>query len=88
METGQGINSTVNEDKDPEVMLRWSDDSGKNWSNERTRKLGKIGETWRQVRFNGLGTERKKGRIFEMSITAAVPRQFNRAFGDVIQVKP
>jgi hypothetical protein len=61
-ETGVGLNS--GQGSDPQVMLTYSDDGGRNWSNEMWRSMGAIGEyttrpTWgplgdfvqRQLRF-------------------------------------
>ena len=66
MQTGIG----VPEGAEPQVVLRWSDDDGKTWSNERILPVGALGETAALVKFNRLGTTRRfKGsdRIFELS---------------------
>jgi hypothetical protein len=58
---------------DPQVMLRWSDDGGHNWSNEHWRPLGKIGEYWHRVIWRRLGiTEQLRDRVYEVSCTDAV----------------
>lgn len=60
----------------PQVMLRWSDDGGHNWGNERKQAFGKTGETGLRVMFRRLGsTKRGKGldRIFELSGDDPIP---------------
>lgn len=58
----------------PQVVLRWSDDGGHNWSDEYFASAGKEGQTAQRVKFNRLGaTKRNAGldRIFELSSTDA-----------------
>ena len=63
--TGQGTN--------PQVMLRWSDDGGQNWSNEHWRSMGAIGATGTRVIWRRLGsTERLRDRVYEVSGTDPV----------------
>lgn len=68
METGMQVGVT-----NPQIMLRWSDDGGHNWSGEILQQIaGNIGETARRVKFNRLGSTKKNGgldRIFELSST-------------------
>jgi hypothetical protein len=68
METGAQVPDGTN----PQLMLRYSDDGGHHWSNERFGSAGKTGETALRVKFNRLGsTKRNSGldRIFELSST-------------------
>jgi len=65
VESGAGL--TVGQGSDPQVMLQYSDDSGKTWSNEKWRTMGKIGEYSRRVRWTRLG--RFYQRIFRIVIT-------------------
>lgn len=54
----------------PQCVLRWSDDGGHSWSNERIKSMGKTGETAAPVKFNRLGSTRRfsrNDRIFELS---------------------
>lgn len=56
----------------PQVMLRWSDDGGHNWSSQVFTAAGPPGSTSQRVKFNRLGgTRRNVGldRIFELSST-------------------
>lgn len=55
---------------DPTVSLRWSDDGGHTWSNEKKSKFGDTGETAKRVIFRRMGSTRKNGgldRLFELS---------------------
>lgn len=67
-ETGVGLNE--GQGSDPEVMLRFSDDGGKSWSNERRAALGRTGDRKRRVRFRRLGSFRQ--RCYEISISDPV----------------
>lgn len=66
METGIGDT----DGRTPKVVLRWSDDGGYNWSNERIQSAGQTGQTALRVKFNRLGSTRLNSgldRIFELS---------------------
>ena len=66
MQTGQGVPNGV----EPQVVLRWSDDGGRTWSDERIVAAGPLGATTQTVKFNRLGATRRFGgsdRIFELS---------------------
>lgn len=57
---------------EPQAVLRWTDDGGHNWSDERFVGVGNIGQTGKRVRFNRLGSTRRNSgldRIFELSST-------------------
>jgi hypothetical protein len=65
VETAQGT--------DPQVMLRWSDDGGFNWSNEHWRSMGKIGEKGKRIIWRRLGmTMKLRDRVYEVSGTDPV----------------
>jgi hypothetical protein len=58
----------------PQIMLRWSDDGCKTWSNERVFDCGQAGQYSVRVRFFQLGRWwGTKGRVFEISCTDPVP---------------
>lgn len=57
---------------EPKVMMRFSDDRGRTWSSEKWRRLGSVGEYQTRACWNRLGQAR--GRIYEYSISSAVPR--------------
>ena len=72
MQTGINVPDGTN----PLVMLRWSDDGGHNWSNERLWSAGAPGETAKRVRFTRLGSTRRESgldRMFELSSSDAFP---------------
>lgn len=60
--TGQGLN--------PQIMLRWSDDGGRTWSNEHWRNIGKQGNFPQRVRWNRLGSF--ESRVFETVVSDPV----------------
>lgn len=70
--TGQGI--------DPTLMMRFSDDWGQNWSNERTVSIGGVGAYQNRAIFRRLGMARY--RVFEISISDPVKRIFIDAYID------
>jgi hypothetical protein len=81
--TGVGLNvvSTAN-GYDPKVMLRWSDDGGYTWSNERTKSIGRQGQWDKRVCFTRMGTARTiRGRRYEIAISDNVLKSF--ALGDI-----
>jgi hypothetical protein len=69
----------------PQLMLRWSDDGGHNWSNTMIRAAGPVGATSQRVMFKRLGSTRRGtglDRIFELSCTdpfkvAIIRAEFN-----------
>lgn len=63
--TGQGSN--------PKVMLRYSDDLGSTWSRPVARSFGKRGEYNKKPRWNGLGSIKSPGRVYEFRVTDPVP---------------
>jgi len=76
IQSGGGI--STGQGSDPMVMMRYSDDNGRTWSNELWRSMGKIGEYETRVKWNRLG--RAIERQFEFSITDPVPRIFIGGF--------
>ena len=75
-ETGVGL--VTGQGSDPLAMLRYSDDGGHTWSNERTQSIGKIGEYWQRARWRRLGTSRN--RIYEVCVSDAVKRNIINAY--------
>lgn len=65
----------------PQMMLRWSDNGGKTWSNTYQLSTGKLGEYNVRVQKRMLGRARK--RVWEVSWTDSLPWRFNDAFVDV-----
>ncbi len=71
---GIGLNSTNEYERNPKVGLRYSDDLGKNWSNQRFRDLGSLGAYGTRVDFQNLGVTGEAGRILEVEISAPSKR--------------
>jgi len=65
METGIGLESGADEDEDPQIMLRWSDDGGHTWSNSHWRSAGAVGDYRKRVIWRRLG--RARDRVYEVS---------------------
>lgn len=85
---GVGLNETDPALSDPTAMLRYSDDGANSWSNERQLALGKIGERFQRISTTRLGECGLAGRIWELSISAAVSRGLMGASTDVNQLPP
>jgi hypothetical protein len=82
METGVGNVDAP----DPQIMLSYSDDDGRNFGTEMQESIGAEGDYGRVVRFSGLGaTERGKGRVWELSMTDPVKFALFGADADVTQ---
>ena len=85
---GTGLNTTDAHNSNPQVMLRYSDTGTKNWSNERQAATGAIGEYDKQVVFSRLGETKEDGRIYQVSMSAAVIRGLTGAAVDVELSQP
>lgn len=64
METGIG---------DGQIIMDYSDDGGKTWSNEKVREFGPIGEYGLKVKWNRLGKSRN--RIYRFASSSALSRK-------------
>lgn len=80
MEAGVGL--TNGQGSDPQIMLRWSDDGGHTWSNEKWRSMGKIGEYRRRARWDRLGQFRGP-RVLEISVSDPVKRVVLGAYSEL-----
>lgn len=78
-EVGRGLVS--GQGSDPYIMMRYSDDGGYTWSNERTVSMGKIGQYRTRPRWSRLGSGRD--RVFEVTYTEPTFFQINEAFINV-----
>lgn len=74
--TGQG--------SDPSVMMRYSDDGGQTWGNERQASTGKVGRYETRIEFYQLGMGRN--RVFEVSVTDPAS-SLGQLAGAVLDVK-
>jgi hypothetical protein len=77
-ETGVGL--MTGQGSDPKVMLDWSNDGGRTWSNEHWRPLGDIGDFRTRVVWNRLGQARD--RVYRFSISDPVRRTLIQAVLD------
>lgn len=78
MEVGLGVTIGPVADRNPEVMLRYSNDGAKTWSNERRVTSGEVGRYGTRVRFRNLGQGRD--RVFEIATSAAIPWRIVNAY--------
>jgi len=77
IDSGQGL--TSGQGNDPELMLQWSDNGGRTWSNELTSKMGAVGEYGVQCRFHRLGAFRQ--RSLRIAVSDAVFSPIIGAYG-------
>ena len=68
METGVGL--STGQGSAPTAVLRWSDDGGHTWSNERETSIGAIGNYGTRAIWRRLGSSRD--RVYEVKITDPV----------------
>jgi hypothetical protein len=66
-----GVASGPDVGRAPRVMMRYSDDGGAKWSNERAASLGLVGNRQQRTIWTALGRMQSPGRIFEFRITDA-----------------
>lgn len=69
IESGTGLDG-IAQGTDPKIMMRFSDDGGHKFSNEKWASFGKIGQTKTRAIWRRLGHSRD--RIFEITITDPV----------------
>ncbi len=79
MEAGVGL--TTGQGSDPQIMLDWSDDGGRTWSNELWRSMGKIGDYRHQAVWNRLGRFRR--RVLRVRKSDPVKASFLSAFAEI-----
>lgn len=76
METGVGVGFDS-----PQIVLRYSDDGGHSWSNEKWCSVGRVGKYKNRARWSRLGSARD--RVFEISYTEKTFYQLNEAYFNV-----
>ena len=81
IESGVGIPNDTNYE-DPHIVLRFSDDGGRTWSNELWQNMGKLGDYTHRAVWNKLGSS--VNRIFEVTISDPVKRVMIDAHADVM----
>lgn len=79
METGVGL--TTGQGSDPKLMLRYSNDGGHTWSNEKTASIGAVGQYGARAKFGPSGAGRN--RVWEITMTDPVKFALFGAFVDV-----
>jgi hypothetical protein len=70
LDVESGVGLTSGQGSDPQMMLRYSDDGGRTWSNERWASMGALGEYKKRVRFHRLGSARQ--RVYQISVSDPV----------------
>lgn len=78
-ETGVGLND--GHGSNPQIMMRYSDDGGRNWSNELWRSMGVIGSYRSRAIWRTLGQFRQ--RQIELNITDPVRRLVMAYYADI-----
>ena len=73
-----GVADQSGQGSDPQVMMRYSDDSGRTFSSELWRGFGEVGEYKTRVVWHALGRSRR--RVYEVSISDPVFVQINAAY--------
>ncbi len=71
---GTGLNSGDEHDDNPQIVMSWSKDGGRTFSNQRSRSSGRQSEREKRVRYNRNGQIGPEGRIYKLSMSAAVRR--------------
>jgi hypothetical protein len=74
-ETGVGTTDGA----DPQVMLQFSEDGGRRWSNEIWRSLGQRGDFKRKALWNRLGKPRHGNRVYRYQISSQTRRTLIQA---------
>ncbi len=73
-----GLGLTTGQGSDPQLILDWSDDGLRTWSNRLTRSAGEIGEYGNRARWHGLGAFRQ--RSVRIGMTDPVPFRLHGAY--------
>lgn len=66
-----GVGRSEGQGADPQVVLDWSDDGGRTWSNERWAAIGRIGEYEKRAVWRRLG--RFRSRSFRLTYSEPTP---------------
>lgn len=80
MDTGNGL--ATGQGSAPLLMVRWSDDNGRSWSNERQLDMGIGGDYQRQVITRHMGSSRE--RVIEFFMTDPVPFFVADAYASIV----
>lgn len=69
-----GVGLVTGQGSDPQALMRFSDDGGFTWSNQRTASIGLIGQTKKRVKWRALGMPTVRDRVWEVVVSDPVPR--------------
>jgi len=72
--TGVGLNTTVSHDKNPVMLVDWSEDGGVTWGPAREIALGQLAKSPVSTSLRMLGKSGPKGRVYRFRISAAVEK--------------
>jgi hypothetical protein len=82
MEVGDGpipaLLDGVGNPRDPQVMLRWSDDGGRTWGNEHWVGAGQAGTYKTRLHWHRLGKSRD--RVYEVAVTDPIAWRIVEAY--------
>jgi hypothetical protein len=84
---GTGINSTNEADLNPKLMITHSNDGGKTWKPERHEEIGKLGKYAKRIKSTRFGDSKEDGKVFRLSVSAAVVRAFIGMAVDIDQLQ-
>lgn len=73
-----GLGLVSGQGSDPTAMMRYSNDGGRTWSNERTVSVGAQGQYSARAKWNRLGSGRN--RVFEVSVSDPIPWRVTDAY--------
>lgn len=73
-----GVGNVTGQGQNPQIMMQYSNDGGRNWSAELWRSFGKLGAFNQRVRWMKLGAARD--RVFRIMISDPVQVQINGAY--------
>lgn len=76
IETGTGLQ--LGQGSNPQIMMQYSDDGGREWSSERWATIGAVGKYKTRVRWHRCGSARD--RVFRVKYTEPTKFQINEAY--------
>ena len=87
IEVGVGDASGSADVIDPEIVLSWSDDAGRNWQGYRQISIGQQGKYETQVKSRVLGISGQQGRVYRVTFSPALPFTLLGAYADVTELR-
>ena len=83
IEVGVGDAGGSEDEVDPEIVLSWSDDAGRNWEGYRNISIGEQGKYQTRVHAMRLGMSGQQGRVYRLTFSPALPFTLLGAEADV-----